>query len=332
MENKLISAGILGLGSYVPEKIVTNDDIAKMVDTSHDWIVSRTGIEERRVVSEGQSTSDISAIAAKRALEDANLSPEDIDLIIVATLTPDMLIPSTACIVQSKIGAKNAAAFDLEAACSGFVYGLTVARQFVATGMYKNILVIGAEVLSKFLDWEDRNTCILFGDGAGAAVVGPVEDGKGILSMTMGADGTGGESLLIPAGGATMPASEQTIADRLHYIRMDGSEVFKFAVRTMGRASIEVIEKAGHKVEDIDFLVPHQANIRIVNSAAKKLKLSNDKFYVNLNKYGNMSGASIPVALDEAVKLGKIKKDDLVVLVGFGAGLTWGSCLIKWNK
>ncbi|WP_293658137.1 beta-ketoacyl-ACP synthase III [Anaeromicrobium sp.] len=332
MENKLISAGILGLGSYVPEKIVTNDHIAKMVDTSHDWIVSRTGIEERRVASEDQSTSDISAIAAKRALEDANLNPEDIDLIILATLTPDMLIPSTACLVQSKIGAKNAAAFDLEAGCSGFVYGLTVARQFIATGMYKKVLVIGAEILSRMVDWEDRNTCILFGDGAGAAVVGPVEDGKGILSMTMGANGDGGKFLLIPAGGATQPASEQTIADRLHYIRMDGSEVFKFAVRTMGRASIEVIEKAGYKVEDIDFLVPHQANTRIINSAAKKLKLSDDKVYVNLNKYGNMSAASVPVALDEAVKLGKIKKDDLVVLVGFGAGLTWGSCLIKWNK
>lgn len=332
MENKIISAGILGLGSYVPEKVLTNDDIAKIVDTSHDWIVSRTGIEERRIAGENESTSDMSAIAAKRALEDANLKAEDIDLIILATLTPDMLIPSTACLVQSKIGAKNAAAFDLEAGCSGFVYGLTVARQFVATGMYKNVLVIGAEVLSRMVDWQDRNTCILFGDGAGAAVVGPVEDGTGILSMTMGADGDGGKFLLIPAGGATMPATEQTLADRLHYIRMDGSEVFKFAVRTMGRASIEVVEKAGYKVEDIDFLVPHQANTRIINSAAKKLKLSEDKVYVNLNKYGNMSAASVPVALDEAVKLGKIKKDDLVVLVGFGAGLTWGSCFIKWNK
>jgi 3-oxoacyl-[acyl-carrier-protein] synthase-3 len=332
MDNKLRSVGILGTGSCLPEKALTNHDLEKMVDTNHEWIVKRTGIEQRYVADENTATSDLSTKAALRALEDANVSPEEIDLIIVATLTPDMALPATACIVQKNIGAKNAAAFDLEAACSGFLYGMTVAQQFIATGMYEKVLVIGAETLSKVMDWTDRGTCILFGDGAGAAVLGPTEEGLGILSATMGADGEGGKFLYMPAGGSRMPASMETVKERLHYVKMDGSEVFKFAVRVMGRAAKEVLEKSGNTVEDIDYLVPHQANIRIINSAAKKLKLDMDKVHVNLNKVANTSAASVPIALDEAARTGKIKKGDLVVMVGFGGGLTWGANVVRWNK
>ncbi|QXM05886.1 beta-ketoacyl-ACP synthase III [Crassaminicella indica] len=332
MQNKLRSVGILGTGSYLPEKVLTNYDLEKMVDTSHEWIVKRTGIEQRHIADENTATSDLATKAALRALEDAGVLPEEIDLIIVATVTPDMSLPATACIVQKNIGAMNAAAFDLEAACSGFLYGMTVGQQFIATGMYDKILVIGAETLSKIVDWTDRGTCILFGDGAGAVVLGPTEDGMGILSMTMGADGEGGKFLFTPAGGSRMPASVDTVKEKLHYLKMDGSEVFKFAVRIMGKAAKEVIEKSGNNIEDIDYLVPHQANIRIVNSAAKKLKLDMEKVYVNLDKIANTSAASVPIALDEAVKMGKIKKGDLVVMVGFGGGLTWGASAIRWNK
>lgn len=330
--NKLRSVGILGVGSYLPERIMTNVDMEKIVDTSDEWIRSRTGIEQRHIADEDTATSDLATKAALRALEDANVSAEEIDLILVATITPDMLLPSTACIVQDNIGAKKATCFDLGAACSGFLYGLDVAKQFIATGVYNKILVIGAEAMSRILNWKDRNTCILFGDGAGAVVLGATEEGKGILSMVTGSDGAGAKLLKVPAGGSRMPATIETVENALHTVQMDGSEVFKFAVRTMGRASKEALEKSGHGLSDIDYLVPHQANIRIINSAAKKLKLDMDKVHINLNKVGNMTAASIPVALDEAVKTGKIKKDDIVVMVGFGAGLTWGSCVIKWNK
>ncbi|WP_331487999.1 beta-ketoacyl-ACP synthase III [Caminicella sporogenes] len=330
MNNVLQSVGILGTGSCLPEKEITNFDLEKMVDTSNDWIVSRTGIHTRRIADDSTATSDLATMAARKALKMANIKPEDLDLIIVATVTPDMAFPSTACIVQSNLGAANAAAFDLEAGCSGFLYGMTVGKQFIATGVYKYVLVIGAETLSKIMDWNDRNTCVLFGDGAGAVVLGPVEEGRGILSTYLGADGEKGKFLTQPAGGSRMPASIETVKQNLHYIKMDGSEVFKFAVRIMGDASKEALKLCNLNVEDVDYLVPHQANIRIILSAAKRLKLSMDKVYVNLDKYGNMSAASIPVALDEAVKQNKIRENDIVVLVGFGAGLTWGSCVVKW--
>ncbi len=322
--------GILGLGSYLPEKVVSNFDLEKIMDTSDEWIRTRTGIKERRVVSENEATSDLASRAALKAIENANITPEDIDLIIVATLTPDMLFPSTACLVQANIGASKAACFDLEAACSGFVYALTVGKQFIETNTYKYVLVIGAEALSRSLDYEDRSTGILFGDGAGAVVLGAVKEG-GILSTNLGADGNGQEYLNIPAGGSKYPPSEKTINERLHYIKMSGNDVFKFAVRIMQDASIKCVESANLKVEDIDYLIPHQANIRIIEASAKRLKLSMDKVYVNLDKYGNMSAASIPVALDEAYRENKIKKGDNIVLVGFGGGLTWGASVVRWS-
>ncbi len=330
MHRDFRDVGIWGTGSHLPEREMTNYDLEKIVETSHDWIVSRTGIESRRIADEHTATSDLAYKAAQKAIEAAGITAEDIDLIIVGTITPDYGFPATACIVQDKIGAVNAAAFDLEAACSGFIYGVSVGQQFIATGMYDHVLVIGAETMSKILDFEDRKTCILFGDGAGAVVLGPVEEGKGIRSMELGADGKGGKVLSVPAGGSRLPASEQTVADRLHYVTMDGSEVFKFAVRAMGGASQRVVAEAGLSVEDVDFMVPHQANMRIIKSAAKRLKLPLDKVHVNLDRLGNMSAASIPVALDEAVRAGKITEGDKIVLVGFGGGLTWGACVINW--
>lgn len=331
MTNNFV-AGIVGLGSSLPSKIITNQDLEKMVDTSNDWIVERTGIESRRVVEPNVMTSDLAFEAAQKAIKVANISPEEIDLIIVATVTPDMNFPSTACIVQNKLGAINAAGFDLEAGCSGFIYSMIVGSQFIQTGMYKTVLVIGAETLSKITDWTDRNTCVLFGDGAGAAVLQRVREDKGIKSWTLGADGSGGEVLTMPAGGSRNPASKETIESKLHYIKMDGSEVFKFASRIMSKATLDVVEKANLNISDVDFIVPHQANMRIIDSAVKRLKVPMEKIFVNLNLYGNMSAASIPIALDEAVKQNRIKDGDKVVLVGFGAGLTWASCLLVWGK
>lgn len=330
MNNTLRNAGILGTGSCLPKKNVSNFDLEKIVETSHDWIVSRTGIHNRRIADDKTATSDLATEAAIKALENANIKAEDIDLIIVATITPDMAFPSTACIVQSNLGAHKAAAFDLGAACSGFLYGISIGNQFIKTGVYKHVLVIGAETLSKILNWKDRNTCVLFGDGAGAVVLGPTHSSKGILSTYLGADGEGGKFLNQPAGGSRMPATIETVQQNLHSIKMDGSEVFKFAVRVMGKAAIEALKLANHTLEDIDYLVPHQANTRIISAAAKRLKLPIEKVYVNLDAYGNMSAASIPVALDEAIRKGKINDNDIVVLVGFGGGLTWGSCVIKW--
>lgn len=326
------SVGISGVGSYVPEKTLTNFDLSKMVETSDEWIVERTGIRERRIADESMATSDMSTLAAEKALKDANVKAEDIDLIIVATITPDYIFPSTACIVQKNIGATKAAAFDINAGCSGFVYGLVTGANFIQSGAYKKVLVIGGENLSKAVNWEDRNTCILFGDGAGACVLERCEEGFGILSFELGSDGTGSDVLLQPAGGSRMPATKETVEKKLHSIQMDGKEVFKFAVRIMEKASMSALEKANLSLEDLDFLVPHQANTRIIDAAAKKLNLSQDNIYVNLNKYGNMSAASIPVALDEALDEKKINKGDKVLFVGFGAGLTWASMVIKWNR
>lgn len=327
-----LGVGITGIGSFLPERIMTNKDLEEIVDTSNQWIIERTGIEERRIAEESIATSDIASIAAQRAMENAGIKPEEIDLIILSTITADHITPSTACIVQSQIGAVNAAAFDLNAGCTGFIYSLATAKSFVKSGMYKRVLVIGAETLSKIVNWKDRNTCVLFGDGAGACIVESCEQGFGMLSEELGSDGSKGEVLIVPAGGSRTPSSLETLENGSNFIQMDGREVFKFAVRIMEKASKECLEKAGISSEDLDLLIPHQANIRIIDSALKKLKLPKEKAFVNLNKYGNMSAASIPVALDEAVKSGKVKKGDNLLLVAFGAGLTWGSTLLKWNK
>lgn len=326
------SVGILGLGTYVPERIMTNFDLEKMVDTSDTWIVERTGIRQRHIAAPEQATSDLAAIAAQNALADAGVDAAEIDLVILATATPDMLFPSTACIVQDKIGATNAAAFDLSAGCTGFMYALITGTQFIKAGLYRRVLVIGAEALSKILNWEDRNTCVLFGDGAGAAVLGEVVSGSGLLGSFMGADGSGGPSLCLPAGGSRMPATHETVDNRKHCVHMDGSDVFKFAVRAMGDAAVAALEKAGLGADELDWLIPHQANIRIIQSAAKRIKMPMDKVVVNVDKYGNTSSASIPIALKEAVVAGQVKKGDIVLMVGFGAGLTWGSCILKWSK
>lgn len=326
------SVGITGVGKYLPEDVLTNDDLSKIVDTSHEWIVERTGIHERRIAKANIAASDLGTEAARAALKDANVQPEDIDLIIVATTTADHVFPSTACIIQKNLGLSNAAAFDLSAACSGFVYGLATASSFISSGSYKKVLVIGSEVFSKIVNWKDRNTCILFGDGAGACVLEPCEEGYGILSFDLGADGTGGDCLVVPAGGSRLPTTSETVEKDLQYTQMDGKEVFKFGVRVLEKATRNALEKANLTTEDLDYLVPHQANIRIIDSAAKKLKIDKNKLCINLEKYGNMSSASIPVSLEEVVKSNRIKKGDIVVLVGFGAGLTWGSMAIKWNK
>ncbi|MDD4601280.1 3-oxoacyl-[acyl-carrier-protein] synthase 3 protein 1 [bioreactor metagenome] len=329
-ENKAV--GIIGLGCYVPEKVLTNFDLEKMVDTSNDWIVERTGIKQRHIAGDDVATSDLAVKAAEQALADAGISADELDLIIVGTATPDMYFPSVACIIQNKLKATKAAAFDLSAGCSGFVYGLVTGSQFIISGLYKKVLVVGAETLSKILDWTDRNTCVLFGDGAGAAVLSVVDDGYGILGVELGAEGAGGHYLSLPAGGSRLPASELTVANRSHFVHMNGNEVFKFAIKVMGEAALKALENASLKPEDVDCFIPHQANIRIIQSAAKRLKMPMEKVMINVDKYGNTSSASIPIALKEAVMNGKVKKDDTIVLVGFGAGLTWASCVIKWCK
>lgn len=328
--NNGMSVGILGSGKYVPEKILTNFDLEQMVETNNEWIVTRTGIQERRISSPQEASSDLAYHASVKALNNAGLTAEDIDLIIVATITPDMAFPSTACVLQERLGAKRAAAFDLSAACSGFIYGLANATSLIATGMYKHVLVVGAECLSKITDYTDRNTCILFGDGAGAVVLGQVPEGRGFRSFVLGSDGSGGDLLNLQGGGSRIPASSQSIADKKHFIHMAGSEVFKFAVRIMGSAALEALEKAGLTKEDVDLLVPHQANIRIIHSALEKLDLPEDKCMINLHKYGNVSAASIPIALAEAAEEGRMKEGDCLVLVGFGGGLTWGASTLIW--
>lgn len=329
---KINNVAIIGTGTYVPEKIMTNKDLENIVETSDEWIVSRTGIRERRIASPDMATSDLATRAAEKALIDAGITADELDLIIVATATPDMYFPSTACLVQANLKASNAAAFDLAAGCSGFVYGLVTGSQFIKAGLYKKVLVIGAETLSKILDWTDRNTCVLFGDGAGAAVLAATDSDYGIIGAHLGADGSGGDLLKLPAGGSRNPASAETVTQKMHFVHMNGNEVFKFAVKIMGEAAITALENAGLSADDVDCLIPHQANNRIIQSAAKRLKLPMDKVMVNVDKYGNTSAASIPIALEEAVHSGKIKQGDIVVLVGFGAGLTWASAVIKWGK
>ncbi|MDI3546483.1 MAG: 3-oxoacyl-[acyl-carrier-protein] synthase [Halanaerobiales bacterium] len=324
-------ATITGLGKYVPPKVLTNKDLEKMVDTSDEWITTRTGIKERHIADNDVPASELGLKAAREALQDSGLTAEELDLILVATVTPDMLFPATACIIQEKLGATKAAAFDLEAGCSGFIYGLSVAASFIESGMYENILVIGTEILSKITDWEDRSTCVLFGDGAGAAVLQPTEKG-GLLAFDLGADGSGANTLYLPGGGSLNPADETTIKEKMHYLKMEGNQVFKFAVKRMGQASLDVLKKANLKPEDVDLLVPHQANTRIIDAAAKRLNLGEDKVFVNLPKYGNTSSASIPIALVEARENGLVNNGDIIVLVAFGAGLTWASTVIEWNE
>jgi 3-oxoacyl-[acyl-carrier-protein] synthase-3 len=322
---------IRGVGHSLPPNILTNSQLEQMVETDDEWIVQRTGIKERRIADKQTATSDLATEAAKAALVDAGISPEDLDLIIVGTVTPDNAFPSTACLVQRNIGAWKAAAFDIEAACTGFLYGLSIADQFIKTGTFRNVLVIGAETLSKITDYTDRNTCILFGDGAGAAVLQAGEE-PGLLAMEIGADGRGAELLIQPAGGSRLPASSETIAGSQHFIQMEGREVFKFAVKVIGESSMRVLNLAGLEPGDIDLLIPHQANLRIIDSACKRLSIPREKVFVNLDRYGNMSAASVPVALSEAATNGDIKNGDHVLLVGFGGGLTWGAAVIKWSK
>ncbi|MDK8180776.1 beta-ketoacyl-ACP synthase III [Paenibacillus sp. UMB4589-SE434] len=324
------SVGIIGTGKYVPERILTNEDLAQLVDTNDEWIVSRTGMKERRIAAEHEATSDLAYKAAVRALESSGITAEQLDLIVVCTVTPDMAFPSTACLVQEKLGAKKAAAFDLSAACAGFIYGLATASNFVKTGIYNYTLVIGAECLSRITDYTDRNTCVLFGDGAGAAVLGPVAEGRGFQSFELGADGTGQELLKIEGGGSRLPASVESLEDKRHYIYMNGREVFKFAVRIMGSAAEEALAKAGKTKEDIDLFIPHQANMRIIQSAIERLNVPVEKCVINLPRYANTSAASIPIALAEAAEEGRLSEGDTVVLVGFGGGLTWGSSVITW--
>jgi len=321
--------GILGLGKYLPSRVLTNKELEKIVDTTNEWIVSRTGIRERRIAGEDEATSDMATAAARAALQSAKLKPEDLDLIIVATITPDMFFPATACIVQEKLGARNVPAFDISVACSGFIYGIAIAKQFIASGVYKHALVVASEKLSSITDWTDRNTCVLFGDGAGAAVLGPVEEG-GILSTYLGADGKQKDLIKLPAGGSRIPATKKSIDDKLHFIKMNGSELFKHAVRIMADAAAEATRPLGLKADDINLVIPHQANVRILNAAAKRMGLTTDKIYLNLEKYGNMSAASSAVALVEAVEEGRIKKGDKILLDAFGGGLTWGAVVIEW--
>jgi 3-oxoacyl-[acyl-carrier-protein] synthase-3 len=327
-----VGAGILGIGSHVPDRILTNADLEKLVETSDEWIITRTGISERRIIGENQATSDLAVEAARRALEHAGLAAADIELIIVATITPDMPVPAVSNIVQDRIGATRAAAFDLGAGCSGFIYGLATGAQFIQSGLYRHILVIGADALSRMVNWKDRSTCVLFGDGAGAAVLGPVAPGEGMLSFDLGSDGSGAEMLCVEAGGSRLPATEETVAQMQHTIRMNGSEVFKFAVRAIEESTLRALERAGMTTSDIDCFIAHQANIRILDAAAKRLDLPPERVFNNVHKYGNTSAASVPIAMVEALAEGRFKTSDTLALVGFGAGLSWASTIMTWTR
>lgn len=324
-------AHITGWGMHVPEPVLTNDDIAKLVDTSDEWIRDRTGIRERRIARENEFPSTLAVEASIKALQVANLSPSEVDLIICSTSSPEYIFPATACIIQDQIGATKAGAFDLSAACSGFIYATNMAAQAIRSGSIKNALVIGTETLSRFVNWNDRSTCILFGDGAGAFVLQASERPGGVLSAVMHSDGSGAHSLTLPGGGARHPATEATIHEGKHYVHMDGKEVFRFATRVMGHAAVEALELAGMTVQDVQWFVPHQANYRIIETAAKYLKMPMERFIVNVDRYGNTSTASIPIATVEAVEKGQIKNGDKVVFVGFGAGLTWGAMVVDWT-
>lgn len=326
----LRSVHIVGTGSYLPDRVLTNADLEKMVDTTDKWIFSRSGIRERRIAPDHICTSDMGAEAARRAMEQAGVLEDEIDLIICATITPDMPFPATACLIQQKLGAKRAAAFDIEAACSGFLYGLEIGQQFITSGTYDTVLVIGAEKLSAIIDWEDRSTCVLFGDGAGAAVLRSRGEEHGILTTCMGADGSQADILLMPAGGARYPASKESVSGRMHHLKMSGKEVFKSAVTAMQKAAEEALQKCNLTINDIKCIIPHQANIRILEAIADRLGVPMEKVYVNLHRYGNVSAASVAIALDEAAREGRFQRGDLILLIVFGSGLTWASCVIQW--
>ncbi|MEM9281352.1 MAG: beta-ketoacyl-ACP synthase III [Verrucomicrobiota bacterium] len=327
----LIPVRIAGTGSYLPERVMTNQELEAKVDTSDEWITTRTGIKARRIAAEGEFTSHLASAAGRRALEQAELDPADVEMIIVATITPDTLTPATACYVQQHLGSLRAVAFDVSAACSGFLYALEYARHSVGSGAFKNALIIGAEKLSAFVDWTDRNTCVLFGDGAGAAVIVPSTNGGGrILSSHLGTDGAQAELLNIPGGGSACPVTTENIGQNVATLAMQGREVFKHAVNAMKRASIDAISEAGLTSKDIKLLIPHQANLRIIDAIVERLEISRDDVFINLDKYGNTSAAAVAIALDEAHREGRIDRGDKVLLVAFGAGLTWASAVIEW--
>lgn len=329
--NREYNSGIIGLGSYLPERIMDNFDLEKIVDTSDEWITARTGIKERRIASENESTSDLAVKAAEKAIESAGITKDDIDVIIVATMSPDQPTPATACAVQAKLGVKNIPSFDISAACSGFIYGLSIAHGYIISGLYKNVLLIGAEKMSGVIDWTDRGTCVLFGDGAGAAVISRVEPDTGVMGFELGSDGTGGDKLIIEAGGTVKPTTKETLESGGQFVKMSGSDIFKFAVRKIPELAEIMLNRYDLKSEDLGLMVPHQANIRIIDAANKRLNLGSEKIMVNLDKYGNISAASIPIALDEAYREGRLEKNDKVLMLGFGGGLTWGASLISWS-
>lgn len=324
------TVSVAGVGSYVPARVMTNQELEKMVDTTDEWITSRTGIKERRLAAPDEFTSDMAAHAAQRAMKNAGVTGEQIDLIIVATITPDMPFPSTACLVQQKIGAHRAAAFDMEAACSGFIYGLEIAQQFIMSRTYDTVLVIGAEKLSSIVDWTDRNTCILFGDGAGAAILQNRASAHGLLTAVMGADGQKAKLLHMPGGGSRCPATAESVSARMHYLRMEGKEAFKHAVQAMLTAATEAMRRCEIDITKIKCVIPHQANRRIIDAVGERLGARPDQLFTNLDRYGNTSAASVAIALDEAVSSGKVQRGDLILLVVFGAGLTWGAAVIEW--
>ncbi len=325
-----INARIAGLGMYAPEKVLTSTELARQLDISEEWITSRVGVRERHIAAAGEAASAMGAVAAERALAAAGVAPDEVDLLIVATETPDRPIPSAACILQRRLGLSRAAAFDLNAACSGFVYALTVGSQFVASGAYRNILVVGAEVVSRSVDWTDAATCILVGDGAGAAVLQPTTPDKGILAWKLGADGRGADFLTIPAGGSEMPLTHELLDAKLNSVVMNGQEVFMFALRTVPAITAEVLEMADLSLDDVALFVPHQANSHILEAVARKMDLPEEKLMMNIARYGNTVAATIPIALYEAAEQGRIKTGDIVVLAGFGAGLTWGAVVMRW--
>lgn len=323
-------ASITGIGSYLPNKVLTNYDLEKMVDTSNDWIIQRTGIKERRIVENGVTTSDIATQASLRAMEDAGVSPRDLDMIITSTITPDHIFPSTSCYIQQKIGATRACAFDILAACAGFIYAMSIGQSFINSGAMKTVLVVGAECLSKITDYTDRTTCVLFGDGAGAVVIQRDPVKHEILSSSLAADGSEADVLIMPGGGARNPASLESVQQRLHYIQFKGKEVFKLAINNITNLILETTRENGLTLNDIDLIIPHQSNLRIIEATMEKLGLPMEKAFVNIDKYGNTSSASVPIAMDEARKEGRLRKGNIVMLVAFGGGLTWGSSVIRW--
>ena len=325
-----VRAGILGTGHAYPEGILTNADLEKSVETSDEWITTRTGIKQRRKAAPGEYTSLFAVRAARQAIERAKIDPMEIDLLLCATVTPDQILPSTGCIIQAELGANKAAAMDVVAACSGFLYGLTLADAMIRTGQSRYVLVIGAEILTQYVDYTDRGTCILFGDGAGAAVLGPVEAGKGILAARIRSDGRYLEQLFSPGGGTRRPPTAETLAAGDHFFKMKGNELFKVAVRSMSEISTEVLEEAGLSAEDVSLFIPHQANQRITDAVANKLKVEDARVYSNIAMHGNTSSASIPIALDECVEAGRVKEGDLVLMASFGGGVTWGGVLVRW--